>query len=219
MSLKSQLDGMGTVTKLCLLVGGMFGFPFLVLVPLYNLLCEVTGLSGRTGGAYEYDPATAQIDVSREIKVNFITNTNAGMPWEFRPEKGGVRVNPGELQTVNFIVRNPTQRVMVGQAVPSVVPIRATTHFHKTECFCFEQQVLLPGEEIAMPMRFIVGRELPDNIVSMSLSYTLFDVTDSVDQHVIEQAIAERKESLERPVALKAAARANDNQRVNATQI
>ena len=107
MGLRSSINGLGIVPRLCLLVVGMFGFAF-ALVPLYDLLCEVTGLGGRTGGAYEYDPATLQVDASREVKINFITNTNAGMPWEFRPEKGGVQVNPGSLHTVNFIVRYPS---------------------------------------------------------------------------------------------------------------
>ena len=101
------------------------------------------------------------------------------MSWNFWPAKGAVRVHPGELQEVSFFVKNPTDKVMVGQAIPSLVPISATQYFHKTECFCFDQQVLQPGEEMEMPMRFIVGRELPKNVQSINLSYALFDVTDS----------------------------------------
>ena len=100
------------------------------------------------------------------------------MPWHFSPEKGGVRVHPGELKVVNFVVKNPTDKVMVGQAVPSLVPFSAAEYFHKTECFCFERQVLQPGEEMVMPMRFIVGRELPKTVQSISLSYALYDVTE-----------------------------------------
>jgi cytochrome c oxidase assembly protein subunit 11 len=166
-----------TVVKLIGVVVGMFGFGF-ALVPLYDLLCDITGLNGKTGGQYSYDEATLLPDKTRLIKVNFITNTNAGMSWEFAPVTGGVRVHPGEPKLVNFRVRNPTDRVMVGQAVPSLVPFSATEFFHKTECFCFEQQVLQPGEELLMPMRFIVGRELPKTVKSISLSYALFDVTD-----------------------------------------
>jgi cytochrome c oxidase assembly protein subunit 11 len=176
-----------TVARLGLMTLGMFAFGF-ALVPLYDLLCDVTGLGGKTGGQYTFDPAMVQPDKSRLLKINFITNTNGGMVWEFRPEKGGVRVHPGELKTVNFIVRNPTDKVMVGQAVPSVSPGRAAEHFHKTECFCFEQQVLQPGEEMVMPMRFLVGPELPKNIESISLSYALFDITDTVDQGVLAAA-------------------------------
>jgi len=166
-----------TVAKLALTAVGMFGFAF-ALVPLYDLLCEVTGLGGRTGGQYVYDPAELQRDTSRLVQVNFITNTNGGMPWEFWAEKGGMRVHPGEVKEVVFYVRNTTDRRMIGQAIPSVVPIRAAEHFHKTECFCFNHQVLEPGEVMEMPMRFIVGSELPQNVPTISLSYALFDVTD-----------------------------------------
>jgi cytochrome c oxidase assembly protein subunit 11 len=175
-----------TVAKLCLIVVGMFGFGF-ALVPLYDVLCDITGLGGRTGGEYTYDPASMQRDSSRLIRVNFITNTNAGMPWRFWSESGGVRVHPGELKEVNFYVTNTTNRRMVGQAIPSVVPFKAAAHFHKTECFCFNSQVLEPGETMEMPMRFIVGPDLPRNVESISLSYALFDITEMADAQVSEQ--------------------------------
>jgi cytochrome c oxidase assembly protein subunit 11 len=166
-----------TVLKLTAIVVGMFGFGF-ALVPLYDILCEVTGLGGKTGGAYEYSPASAVVDDSREIKINFMTHTNGGMPWRFWSEQGGVRVHPGELHEVTFYVTNTTQRRMVGQAIPSVVPATAAEHFHKTECFCFRSQTLEPGESLEMPMRFIVGPELPQQVQSISLSYSLFDITE-----------------------------------------
>lgn len=166
-----------TVLKLSLIVIGMFGFGW-ALIPLYDLLCEITGLGGRTGDQYVYDPAVEEKDRSRLVQVNFITNTNGGMPWEFWAEKGGVRVHPGEVKEVKFYVRNTTNRRMIGQAIPSVVPIKAAAHFHKTECFCFNHQVLEPGETMEMPMRFIVGAELPKNVPTISLSYALFDVTE-----------------------------------------
>jgi cytochrome c oxidase assembly protein subunit 11 len=165
-----------TALKLCLVVVGMFGFGF-ALVPLYDVLCDLTGIGGRTGGQYSYDPASMQRDASRLIKVNFITNTNGGMPWKFWSESGGVRVNPGELKEVKFFVTNLTDRRMVGQAVPSVVPPQAAEFFHKTECFCFSSQVLEPGQTLEMPMRFVVDPELPRNVPSISLSYALFDIT------------------------------------------
>lgn len=170
-----------TVIKLTLGGIGMFGFAF-ALVPLYDLFCEVTGFGGRTGGAYVFDPASLEPDRSRLIDVNFITNTSDGMPWEFSSAKGGVRVHPGELTEVSFYVRNPTDRRMVGQAVPSVAPMTAARYFHKTECFCFERQTLMPGEELEMAMRFIVAPELPRTVQSISLSYALFDVTESMSR-------------------------------------
>lgn len=165
-----------TAFKLCLIVLGMFGFGF-ALVPLYGLLCDLTGIGGRTGGQYTYDPAAMSRDASRLIRVNFITNTNGGMPWKFWSESGGVRVHPGDLKEVKFYVTNTTGQRMIGQAVPSVVPPQAAEFFHKTECFCFNSQVLEPGETLEMPMRFIVDPELPKNVQSISLSYALFDIT------------------------------------------
>jgi cytochrome c oxidase assembly protein subunit 11 len=146
-------------------------------VPLFDLLCELTDIGGKTGGAYTYDPAEARVDTSRLVKVNFITNTNGGMPWQFWSEKGGMRVHPGELREAKFYVKNTTDKRMVGQAVPSVVPSSAADYFHKTECFCFNSQVLEPGEELEMPLRFIVDADLPASVQSISLSYALFDVT------------------------------------------
>ncbi|MCB1683475.1 MAG: cytochrome c oxidase assembly protein [Pseudomonadales bacterium] len=166
-----------TVAKLCLIVVGMSAFGF-ALVPLYDLLCDITGLGGRTGGAYAFDAAETRIDRNRLVKVNFITNANGGMPWEFWSEKGGVRVHPGELNEAMFYVKNTTSRRMVGQAVPSLVPLSATDYFHKTECFCFNSQVLEPGEVMEMPMRFVVDASLPKSVQSISLSYALFDVTE-----------------------------------------
>ena len=175
-----------TVAKLCLMVCGMFAFGF-ALVPLYDLFCEVTGLSGRTGDRYVYDAASMQKDSSRLVKINFVTNTNDGMSWEFWAESGGVRVHPGEVKEVKFYVRNPTNRRMVGQAIPSVVPGRAAQYFHKTECFCFNNQVLEPGETMEMPMRFIVDPDLPKNVPTVSLSYALFDVTEMAAGTVSER--------------------------------
>jgi cytochrome c oxidase assembly protein subunit 11 len=166
-----------TSWKLMILVVGMFGFGF-ALVPLYGVLCELTGLGGRTGGLYVYDPASVKVDNSRVVKVNFLTNTNDGMAWVFRAEQGGLHVHPGELYEAKFFVRNTSDRVMVAQAVPSLAPGTAAQYFHKTECFCFSRQVLGPGQELEMPMRFFVAPELPRGLDSISLSYTLFDVTE-----------------------------------------
>lgn len=174
-------DNNKLILKLAALAVGMFGFAF-ALVPIYDLICEITGLGGDTGGQYTYDAAQLTPDRSRLVKVNFITNTNDGMVWEFTSEKGGMRVFPGELKEVNFKVRNPTDRPMIGRAIPSVVPLTATDHFHKTECFCFEQQFLGPGEEAIWPMRFLIAPELPKNVQSINLSYALFDVTELVSR-------------------------------------
>jgi len=168
--------GRSTPWKLLGLVVAMFGFGF-ALVPMYDMLCKVTGLGGRTGDLYVYDPAKVTPDESRLVKVTFLTNVNDGMTWEFRSERGAVHVHPGELSEAKFFVRNTSDHVMVAQAVPSLAPGSAAEFFHKTECFCFTRQVLAPGQSLEMPMRFFVSPDLPRGQDSISLSYTLFDVT------------------------------------------
>lgn len=166
-----------TILRHVALVLGMFAFAF-AMVPMYDLLCEVTGLGGKTSAqAYSFDAARTKPDTSRLVQVNFLTNTNADMPWTFEAKTSTVRVHPGELKEVMFRVHNPTNRTIVGQAIPSLIPIRAADQFHKTECFCFRQQTLKPGESLDMPMRFVIDPSLPKDMNTISLSYTLFDAT------------------------------------------
>lgn len=164
------------VIKLVAIVIGMFGFGF-ALVPLYDVFCDITGINGKTeGSAAVYQ--SVEIDESREVTVEFIARTNSGMPWEFRAETKRVKVHPGELNTVSFYVRNPASSNIVAQAIPSVSPGIAALYLNKTECFCFNQQPLDGRSEANMPLQFIVDQDLPRDIHTITLSYTIFDVTD-----------------------------------------
>ncbi len=169
-----------TVVRSVLVVVAMFGFGF-AMVPIYDVICKITGLNGKTGDPYEYDSVVASVDESREVRVHFITNNNAGMPWEFRPKHAAVKVHPGALTRVDFIAVNPTGETMMGQAVPSVAPARAAQFFHKTECFCFESQTLEPGQNLTMPLRFVVDKDLPPSLQSINLSYTMYNITAPPD--------------------------------------
>ena len=162
------------VTKLIGVVLGMFCFGF-ALVPLYDVICDVTGLNGKTGGRYAAEDSQV-VDEDRWVTVQFTTSNNANMPWEFSPEVRTVKVRPGEPNEAIFIATNTTGNTMSAQAVPSVSPFSAAQYFHKTECFCFEQQTLEAGEMIEMPLRFIVDGDLPARIKKLTLSYTLFDL-------------------------------------------
>ena len=162
--------------KLGVTVVGMFVFAIWIMPSLYDAFCEVTGLNGKTGGRYE--ATDSGIDTSRTIKVQFVSTNNEGMPWEFKPAVRTVTVRPGEQKRTDYLARNPTDKTMVGQAIPSLVPFKATNYFHKTECFCFEQQPLEAGASAELPMFFIVDRDIPKHINTITLSYTLFDVTD-----------------------------------------
>jgi cytochrome c oxidase assembly protein subunit 11 len=155
----------------------MFAFVFVVMVPLYNVLCDALGINGKTS-AQAYTAVQGGVDTSREVTVQFIATNNAGMPWEFRPGDRQLRVHPGASTMTVFHARNPLPRAMVAQAIPSVSPARAAAYFHKTECFCFNQQPLEGSSAAQMPLQFIVDRDLPPDIRTITLSYTLFDVTD-----------------------------------------
>lgn len=105
-------------------------------------------------------------------------STNASdMVWDFYSTADQLEVNPGAVNQMIFVAHNPTDRPMSAQAIPSITPAEAAAYFHKTECFCFTQQVLQPGERIEMPVRFIVDRDLPASVKHLTLAYTLFDIT------------------------------------------
>jgi len=162
--------------KLLLGAVAMFFFAIFVLPPIYDVFCEVTGLGGKTGGRYVATDAV--IDESRTVRVQFVATNNGDMSWEFKPMTFEVEVHPGEPTPVKFWARNPTDKAMVGQAIPSVSPINAARYFNKTECFCFNQQPLAAGTDAELPLVFIVDPDLPSAVHTITLSYTLFDVTE-----------------------------------------
>jgi len=151
----------------------MFGFGY-ALVPLYDVFCDITGLNGKTGRV-EAAALDGQADLSREVTIEFITSVNGGFNIEFAAEAIRMRVHPGELYEAHFLARNLSDRDAVGQAVPSVAPNVAASHFSKTECFCFTRQPFKAGESKRMPVRFIVARDLPEHVRTITLSYTFFD--------------------------------------------
>ena len=155
---------------------GMFCFGF-ALVPIYDVFCEITGLNGKVSG-----PTITQYDEnfdSREIKILFVTKNNENMAWNFTSEKRTLDAETGTAYTVDYTFENPTDHPMVAQAIPSVSPGKGAQYFHKTECFCFEEQLLQPGEKLTMPVRFIIDPDLPDDVPVLTLGYTLFDITES----------------------------------------
>lgn len=179
----SQDPATDTVVKLGAVSVGMFAFVFVVMVPLYNVLCDALGINGKTSSE-AYTSVVAAVDESRNIKVQFIATNNDGMPWEFSPGVSEMVVHPGAANDTIFYAVNPTMASMVAQAIPSVSPSRAAEYFHKTECFCFEQQPLEGNGSAEMPLQFIVDQDLPADIKTITLSYTLFDVTSRVQGQV-----------------------------------
>ena len=167
-----QQENRGLVGRLAILAIAMFGFGF-ALVPLYDVFCEITGFGGRTNAeavAVEEAP-----DISREIRVEFMTTVNSYAPFEFAADADSMTVHPGKMYYATFTAKNLTESHKVAQAVPSVAPIAAAEHFVKIECFCFNSQEFAAGEEKAMPLQFIVDPEIPEYVDTITLQYTFFD--------------------------------------------
>lgn len=177
MAKTSQSKG---VLKLLGIVAGMFCFGF-AMVPLYDVICDITGLNGKTGGRYEVS-SELEVDEDRWVTIQFTASNNESMPWVFKPVTAQMKVRPGEINETLFIAENPTSDPMTAQAVPSVAPFNAAQYLHKTECFCFNQQTLAPGERIEMPMRFFIDNEIPQRLTKLTLSYTLFNLPQVADQ-------------------------------------
>ncbi len=163
-----------TVVKLVTVAVGMFAFVFVVMVPLYDVLCDALGINGKTSGE-AYTSVQAGVDESREITIQFVATNNEGMPWEFGPSVTMMKVHPGAVNDTVFHARNPLPDAMIAQAIPSVSPARAAEYFHKTECFCFNHQPLQGDSAAEMPLQFIVDQDLPRDIRTITLSYTFFD--------------------------------------------
>ena len=168
-----------TLRKLIIAVPLMFAFGF-ALVPLYDVFCEVTGLNGKVFQSEHSDNLLT--DEGRSIALQFISTNNENMPWTFKPSKQVMKIETGKYHTATFYVKNTTNKRMVAQAVPSVAPSNAAAHLKKLECFCFEQQELMPGEEANLPVRLLVSNDLPSNIKNIILSYTIFDITEYDDE-------------------------------------
>jgi cytochrome c oxidase assembly protein subunit 11 len=140
-----------TPLKLAAVTIGMFGFGF-ALVPLYDVFCEIT--------------------------VEFVATLNQGLGWDFEPVVTKMTVHPGKVYTTSYVATNLYEQAMVGQAVPSVMPNVASRFFNKTECFCFVNQQFEAGERRSMPVAFVIDPSIPDNVRTVTLSYTFFNVTE-----------------------------------------
>ena len=150
------------------------GFGF-ALVPLYDVMCRITGINGRTNAVAEAQDANTQVDTKRWVTVEFLSHTMPGVGLEFAPEQFSMRVHPGAVVHTNYVVKNTTPKVFVGQAVPSVSPAVAAPYFQKIECFCFSQQTVKAGETRTMPVVFVVKPEMDQDLGTITLSYTFFE--------------------------------------------
>lgn len=166
-----------TVQQLLLVAVGMFGFGFL-LVPMYDVFCEITGLNGKTNsGPVAFEESVVE---NREVEVEFLVTSQGG--FDFAPPSPRMTVKPGKMYSADFFAKNLGELPRTAQAVPSVSPAVAAKYFIKTECFCFEQQQFGAGEGKDMPVRFIVDPDLPGDVETITLSYTLYPIDQVASQ-------------------------------------
>lgn len=180
--------------KLLAIVAASFAFGF-ALVPLYDVLCQVTGLNGKTnalsassgksfgpGGIQQTQkderPAPSRIDRSRVVTVEFVGTVMPGLAWDMQPLTSSLDLHPGELHQALYRVHNRSDKAIVGQAIPSVTPGLAAQYFEKLDCFCFAQQTLAAGETRDMPLTFIVQPGIDKGIHTITLAYAFFNVAD-----------------------------------------
>jgi cytochrome c oxidase assembly protein subunit 11 len=166
--------------KLLAIAAGSFGFGF-ALVPLYNVLCSVTGY-GDQAKLLQKVTAIEHPDLNRTLTVEFLTDVASAGEWEFRPVKRRIQVHPGALYTAEFYAHNLTGRDTIAQAVPNIAPSEVAAYFHKTECFCFSPQHFRLDEGRNMPVRFIIDPAIPAHIDLITLAYTFFDESSRVTQ-------------------------------------
>jgi len=163
--------------KLIVVTVIMFGFGY-ALVPVYKQICEITGINVLTPKDISAkDLSNSQIDRSREVTIEFDANTQG--PWRFRPTVPSMKVHPGEMSQILYEVVNKQSYKMDAQAIPSYAPQQASAYFKKVECFCFKQQTLGPNEARQMPVVFYIDPALPQDVNTITLSYTFFEVGGS----------------------------------------
>ena len=174
------------VAFVALMVGASFA-----AVPFYSWFCRVTGYAGTTGVAEAPENPTEVVD--RTVTVYFDANTAPGMPWEFRPKQRSIKLKLGETGLAFFEAHNPTDHVLAGQAGYNVVPFSVGGYFDKIACFCFNMQVLQPGERVDMPVSFYVDPAMlddpeSDDVTEITLSYTMYeaDLPEDDDSAALE---------------------------------
>jgi cytochrome c oxidase assembly protein subunit 11 len=174
----SKRANLSMTWKLLAIALGAFGFGF-ALVPLYNVLCSVTGYGDQTK-LLQRVKAIEHPDPSRTVTIEFLADVASSGGWDFRPVVRTIEVHPGQLYSAQFTAHNLTGHASVAQAVPNIAPSMVAAYFHKTECFCFSPQHFALNEERKMPVRFIVDPALPKHVDRITLAYTFYDESSRV---------------------------------------
>ncbi len=177
----SQRNARTAITAFAV-VAGMVGLSF-AFVPLYTLICQVTGL----GGTPQTADSAGSVVLEREITVRFDANVDRGLPWAFSPNDRSVTLRLGEEGMVSYTSSNMSNEPVTGISTFNVTPIKAAQYFTKIECFCFIEQTLEPGQTVDMPVTFyvdpaLVEDELANDVQTITLSYTFYRTLDDIPE-------------------------------------
>ena len=151
-------------------------------VPFYDWFCRVTGF----GGITQVAESGSEIVLSETVKVRFDASLERDMPWEFKPVQREMEIQIGATGLAFYEAYNPTDKPVAGTASYNVTPYEAGGFFSKIDCFCFEEQVLMPGERVQMPVTFFVDPEIVEDRDArytkvITLSYTFYEKDISLD--------------------------------------
>jgi len=169
-------------------VFGMVGMSF-AAVPLYDLFCRVTGFGGTT----QIADSAPQMVGERIIAVRFNSDVSSDLPWCFKPSQLEVQLHVGEVGIAYYTAVNESARTILGSATFNVTPQKAGIYFNKIDCFCFEEQVLGPGESAQLPVTFFVDPDIVndrnlDDVTVITLSYTFFNQGEAALQSYLGDA-------------------------------
>ncbi|XP_062508050.1 cytochrome c oxidase assembly protein COX11, mitochondrial-like [Corticium candelabrum] len=164
-------------------ITGVAGLSY-AAVPLYRLYCQTSGL----GGTVKSNTSAKKMEEMRPVRdrvltIRFNADKSANMRWSFKPLQSEVKVVPGETALAFYSAKNPTDKPISGISTYNVVPFDAGQYFNKVQCFCFEEQMLNPHEEVEMPVFFYIDPDFDEdpsmeNVNTITLSYTFFEVTE-----------------------------------------
>lgn len=179
---KNRRMGLYVILAVVFMVGLSFAS-----VPLYNLFCQVTGYGGTTQTA---EALPSKVIEDRTITIRFNTDVAPDLPWEFEAEKKTVSVHPGQKGLITYRAKSLSDLPVAGAALYNVIPLKAGQYFHKVQCFCFEEQILEPGQEVSMPVMFYVDPSIADDpgmsdVNHITLSYTFY----KTETEALEQAL------------------------------
>ena len=164
-----------TVIILGTVVCGMIGLSF-AAVPLYDLFCRVTGFGGTT----QIAQVSPELIGKRLMSVRFNSDVSYDVPWHFKPDQLEIKLRIGEVGLAYYTAKNESDKTVLGTATFNVTPPKAGVYFNKVDCFCFEEQVLRPGESAKFPVTFFVDPDIQndrnlDDVTTITLSYTFFN--------------------------------------------